>query len=40
MVKINIYAIGTIKEKFILEAIKEYSKRISRFAKLNIFYLS
>lgn len=40
MVKINIYAIGTIKEKFILEAIKEYSKRISRFAKLNIFELN
>ena len=40
MVKINIYAIGTIKEKFILEAIKEYSKRISRFAKLNIVELN
>lgn len=40
MVKINIYAIGTIKEKFILEAIKEYSKRISRLAKLNIFELN
>ena len=40
MVKINIYAIGTIKEKFILEAIQEYSKRISRFAKLNIVELN
>ena len=36
MIKINIYAVGSIKEKFFKEAINEYSKRISKFAKINI----
>ena len=36
MIKINVVAIGDIKEKYILDAIKEYSKRITRFANLNI----
>lgn len=36
MIKINIVAIGDIKEKYFTDAIKEYSKRLSRFANLNI----
>lgn len=36
MIKINVVAIGDIKEKYLLDAIKEYSKRITRFANLNI----
>ena len=36
MIKINVVAIGDIKEKYLLYAIKEYSKRITRFANLNI----
>lgn len=33
---INIYCVGNIKEKFYVDAINEYTKRISRFAKINI----
>lgn len=36
MIKINVIAVGDIKEKYLREAISEYSKRISRFANLNI----
>ena len=36
MIKINIVAIGDIKEKYFTDAIKEYSKRLSRFTNLNI----
>ncbi|MDY6431063.1 MAG: 23S rRNA (pseudouridine(1915)-N(3))-methyltransferase RlmH [Bacilli bacterium] len=34
--KINIFCVGKIKESFFEEAIKEYSKRISKYAKLEI----
>ncbi|MGI6594725.1 MAG: 23S rRNA (pseudouridine(1915)-N(3))-methyltransferase RlmH [Christensenellales bacterium] len=34
--RINIVAVGNIKQKYYLEAIKEYAKRISRYAKLDI----
>ena len=37
--KINIICIGTIKEKYFLEAIAEYKKRLSRFCTLNIIEL-
>ena len=37
--KINIICIGTIKEKYFLEAIAEYRKRLSRFCTLNIIEL-
>lgn len=37
--KINIIAIGKIKEKFIKEAIKEFEKRLSRYCKLKIIEL-
>ena len=33
---INIICVGKIKEKYLKDAIAEYSKRISRFAKLEI----
>ena len=36
MLTINILCIGKIKEKFFREAIDEYSKRLSRFCKLEI----
>lgn len=34
--KITILAVGKIKEKYIKEAIYEYSKRLSRYCKLDI----
>ena len=39
MIKINLICIGDIKEKYLREAIGEYSKRISRFAELKIIEL-
>lgn len=36
MIKINLITVGDIKEKYLKDAINEYSKRISKFAKLNI----
>lgn len=34
--KISILSVGKIKEKYLVEAIKEYSKRLSRYCKLEI----
>ena len=34
--KITILVVGKIKEKFYVEAIKEYTKRLSRYCKLEI----
>ena len=34
--KITVIAVGKIKEKYLVEAIKEYSKRLSRYCKLEI----
>lgn len=34
--KINIICVGKIKEKYFLDAIDEYKKRLSRFASINI----
>lgn len=36
MLNVNIICVGKLKEKFLTEAIKEYSKRLSAFCKLNI----
>lgn len=36
MLKINVIAVGGIKEKFFVEAIKEYSKRLSKYCQLKI----
>lgn len=34
--KISLITVGKIKEKYFLDAIAEYSKRLSRYCKLNI----
>lgn len=39
MIKINLICMGDIKEKYLREAINEYTKRISRFAELKIIEL-
>ena len=36
MITINVVCVGSLKEKFWKDAISEYSKRISAFAKLNV----
>ena len=36
MISINIVCVGNLKEKYWKDAISEYEKRISSFAKLNI----
>ena len=36
MVKINIYCVGKIKEKYLLDGIDEYVKRLSKYAKVTI----
>ena len=37
---VNIIAVGKIKEKYLKDAIDEYSKRLSRFCKLTITEVS
>lgn len=39
MLTINIICIGKIKETYLKDAIAEYSKRLSRYCKLNIIEL-
>ena len=36
MIKVNIVCVGKIKEEYLRDAIAEYSKRLSRFCKLEI----
>jgi len=36
MVTINIIAVGKIKEKYFIDALREYAQRLSIFCKLNI----
>jgi len=36
MIKINIIAVGKIKEEFYREALAEYLKRLSRFARVEV----
>ncbi len=36
MIHINVICVGKIKEKFFKDAVLEYSKRLSRYCKLNI----
>lgn len=38
--KINIVAIGKIKENYLKDALAEYAKRLSKFCNLNIIELS
>ena len=40
MVHINIICVGKIKEKYLKDAIEEYSKRLLKYCKLNIIELS
>ena len=39
MLKINLIAIGDIKEKYLKDAINEYLKRLTRFADVKIIEL-
>ena len=39
MLNINIVCIGKIKEKYLQDAINEYTKRLSKYCKLNIIEL-
>lgn len=39
MLSINVVCVGKIKEKFFKDAIDEYSKRLSRYCKLDILEL-
>ncbi len=36
MVKVNLLVVGKVKEKYFLEGINEYAKRLSRYAEFNI----
>ncbi len=36
MIKINIISLGKLKEAYLRQAVEEYSKRISGYAKINI----
>lgn len=39
MININIVCVGALKEKFWIDAVSEYGKRLSRFCKLKILEL-
>lgn len=38
--KISVLAVGKIKEKFFVDALKEYEKRLSRYCRLEIIEVS
>ena len=40
MLSINIVCVGKIKEKYLQDAINEYSKRLSKYCKLSIIEVS
>lgn len=40
MIKVNVVCVGKIKEGYLRDAVAEYSKRLSRFCKLEIKELS
>ena len=40
MIHINVICVGKIKENYLKEAILEYSKRLSKYCKLNIIEVS
>ena len=39
MIKITLISLGKLKEKYLNEAVKEYTKRLSAYAKLDIIEL-
>ena len=40
MIKITVIALGKLKEKYLREATDEYSKRLSRYCKLDIIEIA
>lgn len=40
MIRINLVCVGKLKEKYLKEAIEEYSKRLGKYCKLSIIELS
>ena len=40
MLHINIVCVGKIKESYLKDALNEYSKRLSKYCKLNIIELN
>ena len=40
MLRINVICVGKIKEKYLQDAIQEYSKRLSKYCTLNIVELN
>ena len=40
MLTINIICVGKIKEAYLKDAVNEYSKRLSKYCKLNIYEVS
>lgn len=40
MVRIQIITVGSLKEKYLRDAVAEYAKRLSRFAKVQVTELS
>ena len=38
--KITIVAVGKLKERYLEEAVAEYSKRLGRYCKLEIFQMA
>lgn len=39
MIKINLLCVGKVKEKYFLDGINEYKKRLSRFCEFNLIEL-
>lgn len=40
MIHINVICVGKLKEKYLKDALEEYSKRLSKYCKLNVIELS
>ena len=40
MIKVNVIAVGKVKEKYFLDGISEYSKRLSRYCEFKIIEVS
>ena len=40
MVSINVICVGKLKEKYLKDAVLEYSKRLSKYCNLNIIEIS
>lgn len=40
MIKVNVIAVGKLKEKYLRDAIDEYSKRLSAYSKVNIIEIN